>query len=591
MRVTQKLKAWLVAEKLIQEDATDEECKEGAAKAMVEGKLTGEKFVALSKDPDAERALALDAKLDKMADVLEKAVGALTARRKQDEDLLKPKPGDEGEEKAEEVVCPECGWKGPLPGDGKCPNCGAEIVAGKAVEVYPTGKPKIPPQPQGTAGASPKSVVKAGGSRLAKLFRIGGSLDDWSDARVKEAAEMYSDTKSAMVHQERTRGGRLNPLAGQPVRDFTGEGRTLMSPSDRDKAIVGAWGQFLCQTARVRSKTIAWAQMPQHQKELILHAMENMDWGGSTEGGDYHDIDRRKLAGLEQKALIDDATSGGVEAVPIVFDDMIVATPILNGEFFPLVNQIPLDRGRRIQGARAGIVTSEWGGIDDTAVTLFNTASYVSAFDTTVYRWQGSIWIGLDFLSDTPIDFAQFLTEQYGDVFLAEMDKVVCVGNGTTQPEGVMTKAATSAVTFAGTTTIGGYESLRFGVHKREHLPNLVKTAVFGGTDTSWQRACAIPVGAADARRLFSVNQIGNYDGYTLMGRPYKVSTAMTNQQLFYAILGRYRMYRRRGFTIKNSMEGDTLLRRNELLMVCMARYGGQLERGACAAITTDAPA
>ena len=47
------------------------------------------------------------------------------------------------------------------------------------------------------------------------------------------------------------------------------------------------------------------------------------------------------------KTLIDDATSGGLEAAPIVFDDMVIQTPLLNGELFPLVTTVPLDRGRR----------------------------------------------------------------------------------------------------------------------------------------------------------------------------------------------------------------------------------------------------
>jgi len=32
------------------------------------------------------------------------------------------------------------------------------------------------------------------------------------------------------------------------------------------------------------------------------------------------------------------------------------------------------------------------------------------------------------------------------------------------------------------------------------------------------------------------------------------------------------------------------LIRGNEMLIVAQGRYGGQLERGACAAITTTAP-
>jgi HK97 family phage major capsid protein len=75
------------------------------------------------------------------------------------------------------------------------------------------------------------------------------------------------------------------------------------------------------------------------------------------------------------------------------------------------------------------------------------------------------------------------------------------------------------------------------------------------------------------------------------MERPYKINESLTNAQIFYAIMGRYRMYRRRGLTMRTSQEGDTLLRNNELLMVAMARYGGQMERGATIARTTTAPA
>jgi len=50
-------------------------------------------------------------------------------------------------------------------------------------------------------------------------------------------------------------------------------------------------------------------------------------------------------------------------------------------------------------------------------------------------------------------------------------------------------------------------------------------------------------------------------------------------------------MYRRKGLAVRTSTEGDTLIRNNELLIVAMARYGGQLERAACAAITTTAEA
>jgi len=541
MKITQALKAFLVQNCDVEPDATDAEFKAAAGEAFANGKLTAEKYTELTKDVGSDELEEFSEKFERIADGLEKAVELLTAQKETKTETKEEKKEPEGEKEK---------------------------------------------KPDGTKDKKPMS-------RMAKMMsgNLRESEEDDIEVRVKEAAESYSDTKSVLLYPTHTKAGRGHPFAGQPVSDYSEGGRAMSVPSDRDKAVVGAFGKYLCAVAQKKSRNLAWMGMPQHDKELICYAMEKMDWCGASDGGDYADIVRQKLTPTLQKALIDDATSGGVEAVPIVFDDMIIQTPILNGELFPLVNVVPLDKGRRVQGAAAGTVTGSWGGVDDTEITLFDTTSYVSSFDTTIFRWEGAVRIGLDFMSDTPIDFAQLLTQQYGEVLLNDLDDVVATGNGTTQPEGIMNKTGTTSVAWGGATSIGNYESLRFGVHKREHTANMARTAVFCGTDTSYQRALALSVGASDYRRLASTNQLPNYDGYSWMQRPYKVNESLTNAEIFYAILGRYRMYRRRGLTMRSSTEGDTLIRRNEMLMVGMARYGGQLERGAAAAKTSDAPA
>lgn len=553
LKLTQELKSWLVTQNKCVATASDLEFRKAAGEALVDGTLTTENYGSLTKDAKTEEVNQFSNRLNAIADGLEKLTVLLTPK----EVVV--------EEKSVETITKE-----------------------KAIK--PEEKAEKPEEKAG------KPITK-----MMKMLSMGGSSEDGEkdvDIRVKEAIEMYSaGNKSAMIYPNQTKNGNGHPFAGQPVKDYTSGGRTLETPSDRDKAIVGAWGKFLCAIAQKRSKTLAWMGLPEHDKEIILYALHNEKWCGnigddpSSEAANYANVIDRKLTPHEQKGLIDDSTSGGTEAVPIVFDDMLISTPILYGELFPLVNLIPLDRGRRIQGARAGIVSSEWGGVDDTSVTLFDTTSYVTAFDTTIYRWQGSIYVGLDFLSDTPIDFAQFLSSQYGEVMLRDMDEVVATGNGTTQPEGIIHKSGTASVAWGGLTTLGNYESLRFGVHKREHLPNMARTAVFCGTEVSYYRAKAIPVGASDARRLSQTVSMPDYNGYSWMDRPYKINESLSNSEIFYAILGRYRMYRRRGLTIRNSVEGDTLIRRNEMLVVAMARYGGQLERGAAAAVTTTAPA
>lgn len=592
MKITARLQKFLIDECEAKSTFTEEEFRKAAADALVSGELTPEKMAELTKSKDDEEADGflnmLQGTFKEIGDTLTELKAAIHSEKEETPELKKTEPEKEEMEDDKEMgKCKECGKPVMLDEKGgyKCKACGYEHTNKSAT-------------PGGTKGGERTM------SSLEKLFSgtFVGSDDGEKDfqIRVKEAIDQYDGAKTALTYPEYTKSGHAHPLAGQKasIKDFSmsGSSRTLDSPSQKDEAIIGAYAKYLCHARRPgMSKRAAFEQLPQHDRELIFHALENEKWSGRVfnENSDYADVVSRKLTPNEQKALIDDAASGGLEAAPIVFDDRIIETPLLYGELFPLVNRIPLDRGRRVEGVATGTVTGSWGGVDDSAISLFNTASYVSAFDTTIYRWEGAVRIGLDFLSDTPIDFGAHFTRQYGERLLEDLDDVIAAGNGTTQPEGVINKSGTTSVSFGGSTTIGGYESLRFGVSKSEHSATMKNTAVFCGTETSYQRVMALPVGAADNRRLFGAGQIGgtnSYDGYSIMQRKYAINESLSNQQIFYAILGRYRMYVRRGLTVDSTREGDTLKRNNEMLLICSARYGGQLERGGCASKTTNAP-
>jgi hypothetical protein len=568
MRLTAKLKQWAKNTLGVPANATDDEFKEAIAGALVEGELTHKEFGELSTTRE-------DAEGDEFGNLLKGMATSIDLLTK----TLEDDKATAGDDDKKGMEC-DCGGKLQQKGDDyACTKCGKAYDA--------EGKAKKDHTPSGTKGGKPMNWMEKAFTGFGGHSEVEGGEEKAFTVRVKEAADSYDHTRKSLTFPALNVKGKPHAFAGMPVRDYNDGGEVMYAPSERDKAVAGAFAMFEVERVRTGSRTLAFMKMPHHAKELLCFAMENERWGGSTNGGNFADIEGRKMTQLEQKALIDDATSGGLEAAPIVFDDQVIQAPLLHGELFPLVSVKPLDRGRRIEGVATGTVTSSWGGVDDTAITLFTTTSYVSAFDTTIFRWEGAIRIGLDFLSDTPIDFGQHISTQYGERLLEDLDDVIATGNGTTQPEGVQVKSGTTSVTFGGTTTLGNYESLRFGVAKAEHRSTVAATAVFCGTEESYMRARAIPVGASDARRLGGMD----YSSYQWMERPYKINESMANTDIFYAILARYRMYRRRGLTMRTSTEGDTLIRNNEMLMTATARYGGQLERGACAAKTDDAPA
>lgn len=545
MNMTKAIKQWLIDNMGVKADADDLTFKAAMGTAVSEQKLSAVDMMKLMEDVDAAKATEFVTTIKSLDDKFNRLLDALTARTE----------AQKGEDKSTENT-----------------------------ETKETEKKEAPKQ------------HKAGASKLAKMVAaIGGTPDEVDgksiDIRVKEAADSYSTKKPGLKYPDRTAKGHPMELAGQPVSRF---GRTMEGSSDLDKAQAGVWAKFqiLAVTPKLAGNArMAWEKLNDHEKELLCHLTEYGDWDDSKDDRPRTMKGYRGDSGTGIKALIDDSTSGGLEAAPIVFDDMVIEAPLLYGELFPLVNHVPLDRGRRVEGVSIGRVTGSWGGADATAISLFNTASYVSAFDTTIYVWSGAVKIGLDFMSDTPIDFGTTITRQYGEALLNDLDDVVAVGNGTTQPEGVMNASGVTTVAFGGTTTLANYESLRFGVAKAEHGPSVRSSAVFCGTETSYSRALAIPVGSSDARRLSNTISMPQYDGYVWMNRPYKINSSLTNSQIFYAILARYRMYIRRGISIRTSTEGETLIRENSLLITARARYGGQLERGGAAAISTTAPA
>lgn len=541
MRLTKELKAWLVQKYGIAVDATDAEFKAKAAEALTNGELTAEKLVELTTGQEEKEVDEFITKFD----ALTKQIGGVMELLAKNSETPETKEAPKAEEKA----------------------------------VDPT--PEAPKRPL-------SNLEKA----VASLGHYPVDEEKTVEIRVKEAVESYDGSRKSAVFPEKTKRGGAHPLAGDPVR-YNGESYNTVS--ERDKAQVGAWLKFHIATSPgiqgSMSADRVWAQLSEHDKSLLAHLAEKGEWYDCTSDTETKTKGYMGKHGTGIKALIDDSTSGGTEAAPIVFDAMVIETPLLYGELFPLVTTVPLARGRRVEGVAVSTVTGSWGGVDETDISYFNTASYVTAFDTTIYRWQGAVRIGLDFLSDTPIDFAETFIRQYGERLLEELDDVIAIGNGTNQPEGVMNKTGTTSVGFGGTTTLSNYESLRFAVKKAEHKGPVGKTAIFCGNETSYSRAIGIPVSATDTRRVFGTMNGPAYDSFSIMNRPYKINESLANTQVFYGIMARYRMYRRKDMVVRTSTEGAALIRANSMLIAVMARFGGQCERSQPFAKSTTAEA
>lgn len=133
----------------------------------------------------------------------------------------------------------------------------------------------------------------------------------FGNIRVKAPGERYSREKSVGMHIK----------TGRPVADE--RGNAVMLPSELENAKAGVLFKRLAQKSGIQ------IEMTGHEQELLASCFEDC-WCGKI-GSEWHD----SINGNRCKALIDDATSGGVYATPIWFDENLVSFPLLGGELFP----------------------------------------------------------------------------------------------------------------------------------------------------------------------------------------------------------------------------------------------------------------
>lgn len=556
MKVTSQGKQWLQAQKGIKPDATEQEFTKALASAYADGKVTDDEFVAFTTPEDAKTGGAL-------VSVLE----TIQANQKAIADRLGALEGGEPAK----------------PGKLKS-------TAPKMPDTNPAGDPS----------------GEKGMTAYERSF-IGGFGEDPNAplVRVKGAHEQYDATKKSLTFPEYTQQGAKHCFAGRRLFEGGDRGmRFIDEPSELEKAISGAFIKFSLAKSNHGQAPHPRLAMTDHDHDLMQYALRESKWCGvlqAGKGGDEGgkgagtevpgsiglDVKGQKLTGMMQKALLDDSTSGGLEAAPIFFDDMLITTPLLSGELFPKVNVVNITRGRRIEGVSAGNVTLS-AATEGTAISLFNTANFIAAFDTTIFVCMGVIEIGLDFLSDSPIDVSAHVADSYQRQLLKWLDDQIADGDGTTEPEGIMQASGTTTVNSTngagGGWTVGDMEALLFGVAKQFKQGYDPGRIGYAGNETTYSRVRGIAVGTTDARRVFGMT----HEDYQIFNRFYGINASFGNREQVFGNWARYRMYRRMGATVRWETGGSTLLRTNTGLMVMRSRWGGQLEDGSAFSVCSD---
>ena len=372
---------------------------------------------------------------------------------------------------------------------------------------------------------------------------------------VKAPSQNYSTEKTVAKHAR----------TGRPVQDV--DGLDVMTISQAERAKMGAFIKW-----RALQDHAIKASLSEHERSLVDEMLTTDVWCGEIDGENC-----KSIPGARVKTLISDSGSGGVDVNPLWFDQNLVTYPLLHSELLPMVDLIEMPRSATVVGASIGNPTVTWGETEGTSLTEFDTTALVGPINATVQNCMVALEIGRDMIADAAVDnLGGYVVENIGQRMLAEYDKVIAIGDGTTQPQGFSLASGISTVNASvnGVQNLCDIETLLFGLplaYRRKPW-----NVAFICNDHAYQRARAMPRGADDAQRLLGPNE----QEYSMLGVPVKIQNDLPVDKMFIGALKRYRLWRRLGQQIEFTNQGQTLRLKNTTLLTVRSRLAGKVIDG-----------
>lgn len=144
------------------------------------------------------------------------------------------------------------------------------------------------------------------------------------------------------------------------------------------------------------------------------------------------------------KALSEAAGSAGGYLVPEDFRAEVIRRLLEGSELYPCVTVIPTKRDAgEIPKLTTG-VSMTWEDTENTAFTdsdpTFGQLSY------SIHRMNAICRTSRELLEDSAIDLAGLLTQLFTEAVASERDRVIAVGDGSTQPQGIYSANITQSV-------------------------------------------------------------------------------------------------------------------------------------------------
>ena len=268
-----------------------------------------------------------------------------------------------------------------------------------------------------------------------------------------------------------------------------------------------------------------------------------------------------------RKALSEGSDTAGGYLVPSEYRaELIRRLPELS-ELFPHVRKVPVIGDSGEYPKLDSDVTITWGRSENAALT--ETDPSFTHLQWTVRNMSAITYLSRELVSDANPNIVETITALFSEAVAAERDKMIAIGDGSSQPQGIYSAAGVSSVAVGGALTYAKLVELKFELSRKYH-----RNARWVLNSTNLQRITSIT--DDNSLPIFRDALVAG-ESPRILGKEYAVQDDLPDSVIFFGALSHYLWFDREQMVIESTTTGGDTFKKHQVAVKVVERCDGKL--------------
>ena len=270
---------------------------------------------------------------------------------------------------------------------------------------------------------------------------------------------------------------------------------------------------------------------------------------------------------LVRKALSEGSDGAGGYLVPTEYRaELLKRVPELS-ELFPHVRVIPVVTDAGEFPKLANDISITWGRAENEDIS--ETDPSFSQLTYSIRNMSGITYMSREVASDSNPAIVDTISELFAEAIAAERDKMIAIGNGSNQPEGIYSASGLSAVAVGGSLSYANLVEIKYTLARKYQ-----RRARWVLNTTNLQRVVSL---TDDNGQPIVREALVAGEPPRILGKPFSVQDDLPDSHIFFGDLNGYLWFDRQRMTIESTTTGGDTFKKHQVAVKVVERCDGKL--------------